>query len=554
MVIGDGTVPETCARLPGVRTYKAVSGEHMKLPATPSVAGAVAEVLAGRPPALDPQGLTPEAGFAAAAPHAERPVLLLDESPSARTSGGTPPPPSGPRPGSAGAAPPPAPPPPPLIQATPALPSVLAAPPQPPVPMSRRLRVYSFDPLLGTRLESSSVSRMIIELPWDWADGHSLRPGPVGEYLDVIDHDPASGCFYSPVDLNHPHLLAQDGLPPSEGHPQFHQQMTYAVAMATILRFEEALGRVALWAPYLPRDADGNVFPEPYPGGATRFVRRLRVHPHALRQANAYYDPSIKALLFGYFPAQGADVGGNLPGGTVFACLSHDVVAHETTHALLDGLHRHFTEPSNRDVFAFHEAFADIVALLQHFSHPEVLKDQLARTAGDLSRQNLLGELAQQFGEATGKRGALRQYLGRQAEPDPRKFHTAQEAHARGAILVAAVFRAFLNIYERRVADLRHVAAGDLQPALLNRLAGEAAKVAGQVLRMCIRALDYVPPVDLTFGDYLRALVTADYDLIPDESATNTLTALSTSSHPLGPDCEGRKSLAPPYLTQTPAC
>jgi hypothetical protein len=374
---------------------------------------------------------------------------------------------------------------------------------------------------------------MTIELPWDWADGHNLRPGPLGEYLEVIDHDPASGCFYPPVDLNHPHLLAQDGLPPSEGHPQFHQQMTYAVAMSTILRFEEALGRVALWAPHLYRDPDGNVLPEPHPDGSSRFVRRLRVHPHALRQANAYYNPGPKALLFGYFPAQGADVGGNLPGGTVFACLSHDVVAHETTHALLDGLHRYFTEPSNPDVFAFHEAFADIVALFQHFSHPEVLKHQLARTAGDLNRQSLLGELAQQFGEATGKRGALRQYLGTRDEdgrwqplkPDPRALDTAREAHARGAVLVAAIFSAFLSIYDLRVADLRRVAAGgngvlppgDLHPDLINRLAGEAAKAAGHVLRMCIRALDYVPPVDITFGEYLRALITADFDLVPDD-------------------------------------
>ena len=34
---------------------------------------------------------------------------------------------------------------------------------------------------------------------------------------------------------------------------------------------------------------------------------------------------------------------------------------------------------------------------------------------------------------------------------------------------------------------------------------------------MCIRALDYCPPVDLTFGEYLRALITADYDLVRDD-------------------------------------
>jgi hypothetical protein len=36
---------------------------------------------------------------------------------------------------------------------------------------------------------------------------------------------------------------------------------------------------------------------------------------------------------------------------------------------------------------------------------------------------------------------------------------------------------------------------------------------------MCIRALDYCPPVDLTFGDYLRALVTADVENDPTDDA-----------------------------------
>ena len=34
---------------------------------------------------------------------------------------------------------------------------------------------------------------------------------------------------------------------------------------------------------------------------------------------------------------------------------------------------------------------------------------------------------------------------------------------------------------------------------------------------MCIRAFEYLPPVDVTFGDYLRAMVTADYELVPDD-------------------------------------
>ena len=35
---------------------------------------------------------------------------------------------------------------------------------------------------------------------------------------------------------------------------------------------------------------------------------------------------------------------------------------------------------------------------------------------------------------------------------------------------------------------------------------------------MCIRALDYCPPVDLTFGDFLRAVITADYDLCRNDT------------------------------------
>ena len=35
---------------------------------------------------------------------------------------------------------------------------------------------------------------------------------------------------------------------------------------------------------------------------------------------------------------------------------------------------------------------------------------------------------------------------------------------------------------------------------------------------MCIRALDYCPPTDITFGEYLRAIITADYDLVADDS------------------------------------
>ena len=35
---------------------------------------------------------------------------------------------------------------------------------------------------------------------------------------------------------------------------------------------------------------------------------------------------------------------------------------------------------------------------------------------------------------------------------------------------------------------------------------------------VCARALDYFPPVDITFGDFLRAIITADRDLFPSDT------------------------------------
>ena len=112
-----------------------------------------------------------------------------------------------------------------------------------PTPVYRYLRAYSFDPSLGTILDTAPIYRVTIPVRWE----PELRPGPIGEYLEVVDIDPASGCVYAPVDLNHPHVLSQEGLPLSEGNPQFHQQMVYAVAMNTINRFELALGRPVFW-------------------------------------------------------------------------------------------------------------------------------------------------------------------------------------------------------------------------------------------------------------------------------------------------------------------
>jgi prepilin-type processing-associated H-X9-DG protein len=200
-----------------------------------------------------------------------------------------------------------------------------------------------------------------------WEEG--LGKGPVGEYLEVVDYDPTTASWYAPVDLNDPYLLAQDGLSPSESNPKFHQQMVYAVVMTTIANFEQALGRQVIWSPRRMAKEDRSVErtlksrnpDEQY----EEYVQRLRVYPHAFRDANAFYSPHKKALLFGYFAAQPANATTLMPNALVFTCLSHDIVTHETAHAILDGIYSHYTEDSNPDMLAFHDAFADLVALFR---------------------------------------------------------------------------------------------------------------------------------------------------------------------------------------------
>jgi hypothetical protein len=392
-----------------------------------------------------------------------------------------------------------------------------------PTPVHRSLRGYALDPSLAQELSTVPISSITLQVPWE-----ELTPGPAGEYLEIVDYDPAQKCFYEPIDLRDPSLLAQNGLAPSEGSPQFHQQMVYAVARLTIRNFEMALGRKALWGP--------GPSPNPnQPFDDSHYVARLRIYPHALQEANAYYSPAKKALLFGYYPASEDDPGKHVPGSMVFTALSHDIIAHETAHALLDGIHRRLNRATNPDMLALHEAFADVVALFQHFTFSDVLRHQIAVTRGDLqSQENVLGQLASQFGRTTGARGALRDAIGtfnretgrwEKHKPDPSEYDTTFEPHRRGAILVAAIFDAFLSIYNNRVSDLFRLytqgsgvlAPGAIHPDLVNRLADEAAKAASHVLTMCVRALDYCPPVDVTFGEYLRAIITADVDVVPDD-------------------------------------
>lgn len=374
---------------------------------------------------------------------------------------------------------------------------------------SQRLRIIAQDPAVRFR---GRMLTSTVEVP-----AEELAPGPWGHRVHVVDFDASTQTLYRPLEyrrsrdgtLADPFAKASDKKLLSD--PRFHAQNVYAIVMRILARFEFALGRRISWG------FDGH---------------QLKVAPHAFADANAFYSERDESLMFGYFP-------GNR-GQTVFTCLSHDVIAHETTHALLDGLRERYTDPSSPDQAGFHEGFADIVALLSVFALPEVVRTIIDlkfrrsgakkghRTAASristkaldrgVLRDSILLGLADQMGEELTKvRGQpLRASVGIAPSPEwYRHSEEFKEPHRRGEILVAAMMNAFLEVWLARLKALDPLRTGWLDR---ERVVEEGSRAADYLLTMSVRALDYCPPVHIEFGDFLCALLTGDHELHPDDT------------------------------------
>jgi hypothetical protein len=170
------------------------------------------------------------------------------------------------------------------------------------------------------------------------------------------------------------------------------------------------------------------------------------------------------------------------------------------------------------------------VALFQHFAYRDVVFQALTEASGQIDSGGVLFELASEFGVSTGRGGALRTAIDPPQRDDTRRraelFKMATEPHERGACFVAAVFDAFVDRFKLATADLVRIASsgtgqlppGRLHPDLVGRVTDEAVRTADRLLGMVVAALDYLPYTDVTFGDVLRAIVTADYTINPKDT------------------------------------
>jgi hypothetical protein len=363
-------------------------------------------------------------------------------------------------------------------------------------PRERQITIIAQDPSVRV---NGRILTSRIRIP-----AETLLPGPVGYRVEVVDYDATHDTFYLPQP---PPATESEDADPFDGYtdlqfqtdPVFHRFNAYALVMRTLARFEFALGRRISWG------FEGH---------------QLKIAPHAFADANAFYSEKDQALLLGYFPGRK---------GMVYTCLSHDVVVHETTHALVDGLRERYTEPSSPDQAAFHEGFADVVALLSVFSLRGIvekmidaggaLRDRRLVATGLLTpvalRESIIFGLAEQVGQEIGaSRGkALRRSLELLPSTSYLEEEEYLEPHRRGEVLVAAMLNAFIHMWTRRL----EVLVEDRVRVDRARAVEEGADIADTLLTSAIRALDYAPPVDITFGDYLSALLTADREIRPSD-------------------------------------
>jgi hypothetical protein len=347
-----------------------------------------------------------------------------------------------------------------------------------------------------------------------------LMPGPVGHRVQVVDFDATGGTY-----LGSHTIPARYGSEPREwrnGDPSicndfaFHAQNVLALVMTTLKRFEFALGRRLGWS--FRSDA-----------------HQIKIAPHGFRDANAFYSPEIEGLAFGYFEVA--------PGETAYTALSHDIVVHETTHALLAALRERYLVPSNPDQAAFHEGFADVIALLSVFALRETVEYLLQppgdRTADnhliaredcepDALKESALFGLAAKMGPATTfARGEPLRKSARLV-PDPALLDSAEfaEPHRRGEIFVAAVMHAFIQAWSDRI-----LASGVPRQRTfpLGHIVEEGADIADALATLWIRAIDYMPPIHLTFRDALTAALTSDARVRPDDSRFHLRACLKDS-------------------------
>lgn len=324
---------------------------------------------------------------------------------------------------------------------------------------------------------------------WEFEADEPMLDGPICRRLAVIDFDPATGALLAGAPFQPPgkkrklgsYYVADEG---ESDSAHFRQVSVFGAVMKIIDMFEEpdVLGRKLRWA---------------FTG------EQLLVVPQAGTMHNAFYHRGSRSLQFFSFDDP------KTSGGKVHTCLSPDIVAHEATHAILDGIAPDLYDATSPQTLAIHEAVADIGAVMFALRSRRLREQVLKMTGGDLKKSNAFNRIAQQFGEAVyGPGRPLRDLTNTRTMAD-----APNEPHDLSEVLTGALYSMLVKLHEEAIAERLSAV-----PSSRFSASGFALNsAANRLKRLAFRGLDYLPPGEVSFADYGRAIVAADTSSNPGD-------------------------------------
>lgn len=349
----------------------------------------------------------------------------------------------------------------------------------PPSKGTVRVKILPKDPLVARR---DGLWPVEIDLPCV-----NAGTGPTGPHATVVDYNADLDARFAPAKYLDSRVfkgIARLSNARILDDFNFHQVNVWAIVERTLSMIEDkyVLARAVPWA-----SEHG----------------RLILLPHAGYQENAFYDRNTGALHFFYF--QGPD------GSPVYTCLSHDVIAHELGHAVLDGLKPGYNEVCSPETAGFHEYFGDAVAMMTSLGNREIARVVTKGGPDRLSPKNIVSAIASEFGAAI--RGVpgedyLRGAWNNRKMSDLRGTY---EEHDWSEVLTGVYYDLLEHLYPKIRKSLENDEGlprnvGKREYYAMRALSRAATLTAG----VLFRALDYCPPVDLRYQEYARAVLRAD--------------------------------------------
>jgi hypothetical protein len=348
------------------------------------------------------------------------------------------------------------------------------------------VEVYLQDPLVAEQAKQAEDKRVSKRAEWNPLNTievpcePDLMAGPTSARIAVVDYDADTNRLEEPVgwDRDKRQFFVKQNkkkvylTKANCDLPQFHQVNVWAIVQSILGMYEQTtiLGRSAPWA------FEGN---------------RILLIPHAGEMANAFYDRSSKAIQFYYFHSNGK---------RVLTCLSHDIIAHETGHAILDGLRPLYLEDSSLQTSAFHEFAADMTAILAALLNNELRFQAAQASDGDLSHDQIISGLAEEFGFYSYGRPYLRTAQDKRTMA---KVQGSRSPYDWSQVLTGTMFDILKEMLAIRKMKVK---ANGKQPTIKEAF----SFVSNRFRRVAFQPLDYLTPVDVQFSDYARAVLRAD--------------------------------------------